>query len=188
MITEEIKQKNYSIFLDKMQEIGITKERIEDVFGSTLMNATYSIDNNSGLSFEGSLLHTVLRTLTPIALKLNEILPENIKCKKEDIVKICLLQHLAKAEMFTKNDNQWEIEKLGKVFKYNPKKIALRLGSRSVALAIRLGVELTELDIESLTIIDKDSSDEQAKFFANPISVVIRQANELTTTINVFNR
>lgn len=186
MITDEIKNKNYSLFKKKLEGFGVEPTRVDEIFGDTLVNATYAIDTNSGLAFEGSLLHTVLRTLTPFAIKLNDVLPEAIKVNQNSLVKVCLLQHLAKAEMFMKNDNQWEVEKLGKLFKYNNKKIALRLGMRSVALAIKLGIELTDIEIEAMTIIDKDSTDEQAKFFANPISVIVRQANELTTLENIF--
>lgn len=186
MITEEIKNKNYSLFKKKMETFGVSEEKIDEVFGESLMNATFAMDANSGLAYEGSLLHTVLRTLTPYAIKLNELLPENIKVEQNSLVKVCLLQHLAKTEMFVKNDNSWEIEKLGKLFKFNTKKIALRLGMRSVALAMKLGIVLSDVELEAITIIDKDSNDEQAKFFANPISVIVRQANEITMLENIF--
>ena len=65
--------------------------------------------------------------------------------------------------------------------------MALRLGGRSTALAIKLGVTLDENDIEALTIIDKDVNDEQAKLFATPLAVIVRQANELVIMENIFN-
>lgn len=187
MITEETMQKNYAIFLKKMEELGIDSEKITEVFGDSLIKATFAMDAKSGLAYEGSLLNVILRTLTPYALKLNEILPENLKLPKENIVKICLLQHLAKTEMFVKCENDWDIRN-GRFYKFNPKNIALRLGARSLALALRLGVTFTDVEIEAMTIVDKDSNDEQAKFFANPISVIVRQANELTTLENIFGQ
>ena len=38
----------------------------------------------------------------------------------------------------------------------------------------------TPEEIEAITIMDRRSDDEQANFFANPISIVLKQANELT--------
>lgn len=186
MLTEEIKLKNYEIFLQKIEKYGVSKETIESVFGNELINATYAIDNQSHLAYEGSLLNTVLRTLIPYSLKLNDILPDNIKCDKDTIIKIGLIQHLAKSNMFIKNDNNWEIEKLGKMFKFAPNKIALRTGAKALAIAFKLGLTLTDNEIEAITIIDKDSNDEQAKLFATPLAVIIRQANELTLTENIF--
>lgn len=180
ILTDEIKQKNYTIFKTKMNEIGVSNEKIDEVFGYSLIDAVFGLDTNSGAAFEGSLLHTILRVLTPYALKINDILPDNMKVEKAEIIKVCLLQHLAKTEMFVKNDNNWEIEKLGKLYKFANKKIALRLGMRSVATAMRLGVTLTENELEAMTIIDKDSNDEQAKFYASTLAVIVRQANELT--------
>jgi len=186
MITEELKQKNFELFVKKMEDFGVTAERIQNVFGDKLINASFAIEPNSMLTYEGSLLHVVLRTFTPYAIKLNGLLPDEIKADQKSLVKVCLLQHLAKAFMFEKNDNAWEIEKLGKTFKYSQHKIALRLGARSLVLAMKLGVELNEYEVEALTIIDKGASDEQAKFFATPISVIVRQANELTTLESIF--
>lgn len=186
MITEEIKAKNYEIFLQKIENYGVTKETIEKVFGDSLLNATYAIDTQNHMAYEGSLLHIVLRSLIPYAIKINDVLPDNLKCDKDTIIKVGLLQHLAKAFMFIKNDNNWEIEKLGKMFKFAPNKIALRTGAKAIALAFKLGITLTDNEIEAITIIDKDTNDEQAKMFATPLAVIIRQANELILTEHIF--
>lgn len=187
MITEEIKQKNLAIFKKKLEAYGVSSDKVDEIFGDTLLNATYSLDVANGTCYEGSLLQIVLRTLTPYAIKLNEILPEEIRANQESLIKICLLQHLSKSEMFVKNDNTWEVEKMGKTFKFNPKKIALKCGARSIAFAIKLGIELTDVEIEAMTIIDKDG-DEQAKFFANPISVVVKHANELVNVETLYKK
>lgn len=188
MITDGLKEKNYSIFLKKLEELGINIEKLENKYGEQLKNGTYSISKEHGLAYEGSLLNVVLRKLTPFALKTNEILPEGVKVEDtKKIIKVCLIQHLAKVLMFTKNENEWEVTKLGKLFTYAPTKMAMRLGVRSVALAMDLGIVLDEEEIEAITVIDKEGSDD-IKCYARPLATVIRIANELVTTESIFEK
>ena len=46
--------------------------------------------------------------------------------------------------MFIKNDNQWEIEKRGMVYKYAPSNVALKMGARSIIFAEKLGVKFSD--------------------------------------------
>ena len=179
MITEEIKEKNLSIFLKKLEEIGINIE-IHQKIKDLIKNATFSITNESGLAYEGSLLNVVLRILTPFAIKINETLPENIRIEKNSLIKVCLLSHISKCEMFEPNDNEWEKEKRGMLFKYAKSNVALKMGMKSLIFAQDLGVKFTPEEIEALTIMDRRSDDEQSNFYSNPISIVLKQANELT--------
>lgn len=188
MINEELKEKNYTIFLKKLGDLDINTEVLESKYGEQLKNGTYSISKEHGLAYEGSLLNVVLRKLTPFALKTNDILPEGVKVEDtKKIVKVCLLQHLAKVLMFVKNENEWEVSKLGKVFTYAPTKMAMRLGVRSVALAMSLGINLDEEEIEAITIIDKEGDDD-IKYYARPLATVVRIANELVTTDSIFEK
>ena len=179
VLTNEIISKNFNLFQDYIKQFGVTKEQIAEVFDGKLENATFAMDCKTDGACDGALLHVVLRMLIPTALKINDLLSNDLKVSKETIVKIGLLQHLPKAFMFEKNDNTWEIEKRGLLYKFAPSKYALRLGARAVALAIKLGVDLSEEDIEALTCLDKDTNDEQAKFHSSPLAVIMRQANEI---------
>ena len=38
-----------------------------------------------------------------------------------------------------------------------------------------------------MMILDRDDNDLQAKFYSNPLSIIIKQANELTFLQNRFN-
>ena len=110
MISEELKQKNFNLFLTKLKNIGIDLTNIDENLASKIANATFAINAENNCAYDGSMLHIVLRTLTPFALKINELLPENIRVDNNSIIKVCLLSHISKSEMFVKNDNQWEIE------------------------------------------------------------------------------
>ena len=82
--------------------------------------------------------------------------------------------------MFEPNDNEWEKEKRGLLFKYKKSNVALKMGIKSLILSQELGIKFTPEEIEAITIIDRRLDDEQANYYSNPISVVLKQANELT--------
>ena len=42
-------------------------------------------------------------------------------------------------------------------------------------------------EFEAMMILDRDDNDLQAKFYSNPLSIIIKQANELTFLQNRFN-
>lgn len=179
MINEEIKEKNLLLFKKKLEEIGI-QLNMDSLIENKIKNATFTITNENGLAYEGSLLNVILRILTPFAIKINDALPESIRVEKNSLIKVCLLSHISKCEMFEPNDNEWEKEKRGMLFKYTKSNVALKMGMKSLILAQELGVKFTPEEIEAITIMDRRLDDEQSMFFSNPISVVLKQANELT--------
>lgn len=179
MINEEIKEKNLLLFKKKLEEIGI-QLNMDSLIENKIKNATFTITNENGLAYEGSLLNVILRILTPFAIKINDALPESIRVEKNSLIKVCLLSHISKCEMFEPNDNEWEKEKRGMLFKYTKSNVALKMGMKSLILAQELGVKFTPEEIEAITIMDRRLDDEQSMFFSNPISVVLKQAHELT--------
>ena len=187
MISEELKQKNFNLFLTKLRNIGIDLTNIDENLASKIANATFAINAENNCAYDGSMLHIVLRTLTPFALKINELLPENIRVDNNSIIKVCLLSHISKSEMFVKNDNQWEIEKRGIYYKYSPTNVALKMGARSILMSQNLGINFSNEEFEAMMILDRDDNDLQAKFYSNPLSIIIKQANELTFLQNRFN-
>lgn len=179
MINEEIKEKNLLLFKKKLEEIGI-QLNMDSLIENKIKNATFTITNENGLAYEGSLLNVILRILTPFAIKINDALPESIRVEKNSLIKVCLLSHISKCEMFEPNDNAWEKEKRGMLFKYAKSNVALKMGMKSLIISQELGVKFTPEEIEAITIMDRRLDDEQTMFFSNPISVVLKQAHELT--------
>ena len=174
MISEELKQKNFNLFLTKLRNIGIDLTNIDENLASKIANATFAINAENNCAYDGSMLHIVLRTLTPFALKINELLPENIRVDNNSIIKVCLLSHISKSEMFVKNDNQWEIEKRGIHYKYSPTNVALKMGARSILMSQNLGINFSNEEFEAMMILDRDDNDLQAKFYSNPLSIIIK--------------
>lgn len=192
MINEELIEKNYELFKKKVADFGVEPEAIDALFGDKLKNASYSTSNDYGLAYEGSLLQVILRTFTPIALKVMELVKERVNITKGEeadvlpeieqasVVKICLLHQISKAVMFEKNDDKWQVEKRGLVYKFAESEVGFKTGMRSLFLCHKLGIDFTEAEFEAMTILDKAPDDMQAKYYCSPLSAIIREANELT--------
>lgn len=184
MIAEELKNQNYEIYLRKLESVGVRTDGIVDRLGEKLKNASYGVDKKSNAAYAGALLQNVLRTTTVYAVKINDMLPEDIRVDKNSLIKVCLLYQISKAEMIIPNDNTWEIENRGILYKFAENKIALKGGIKSLILCQECGITFTAEEIEAMTILDREDTDTQAKYYANPISVILRQAHELTLLKN----
>lgn len=180
MITEENKIKNYSIFIKKLNEIGVNTELIESNLQEKLINASFTYSNEFGVAYDGSLLQNVLRVFTPYALKINENLPEQFRVDRNSLLKVCLLSHIAKAITFEKNPNQWEVNNRGLVYKFASLPGSLKLGMRSLIICQNLGITFDEVEAEAMIVMDRDENESQVKYYSSTLSTIIKQANELT--------
>ena len=180
MITEEIKEKNYSIFIKKLEEIGIDTSSITEELAEKIKNASFNFSNENGTAYSGSLLHIVLRKLTPYAININNVLNPSIQVEKNTLIKVCLLQHLSKCHLFELNDNEWERDKRGLIYKFSKQNVALKMGMFSIYFAEKLGIRFSLEELEAMTVLDRNLDDEQVKYFSSPLSTIVRQANELT--------
>ena len=179
LLSDEQKEKNKTLFFKKLSQI-IGESTLEEDFGNLLENATFSNGTTDSLTGDGTLLNTILRKLTPIALKLNEnILPESIRINPDTIIKICLLSHISKAVRLVQNDNDWEINKRGIYYKYNENNPSIKTGLHSLIIAQQSGIKFTPEEAEAMTINDRDLDDEQAKWYSSMLASLIRMANEL---------
>ena len=180
MLTEEQKIKNFNLFIKKLNDCGIDTQKLSDSLSNEISNATYSMTNDFGAAYDGSFLNIILRVFTPYALKINDLLPESMRVSQQSVIKVCLLHQLSKCQMFTPNDNKWEIEKLGRTYKYAPFEYALKMGMRSLVLAQEEGISFSVEEVEAMTVLDRDPNDEQVKFHSSVLSTIIKQATELT--------
>ena len=165
MLSEEIKNKNLQLFFRKLNEIGINTDLLNSKYGESLLNAPYAMLSNSNLAYDGSFLNTILRILTPYAVNVNNLLPEDKRTDTNSVIKIALLHQVAKCSMFEHNTNQWEIDNRGMVYKYKEYGAALKLGARSIAICSECNISLTPIEIEAMLINDRD--DDQSRFFSN---------------------
>ena len=79
MISEEIKNKNLQLFFKKLTDVGVNTDILQQLYGDKLLNATYAMQLDSNLAYDGSLINTLLRVLTPLAININNLLSEDKK-------------------------------------------------------------------------------------------------------------
>lgn len=180
MITEEVKEKNYDLFLKKLEQIGVETATLDKVYGEKLMNASFTNSNENGQAYDGSFIEIMLKKLTSYAVRLNELLPEEVRVDKNSLVKVCLLHQIAKSIRLVKNDNLWEIEKRNLLYKYNNNLPAIRTGFHSLLMCTECGINFTLQEAEAMTVNDREMTDEQARWYSSVFSNIVRQASELT--------
>ena len=180
MLTEEIKEKNLNLFFKKLSQLGVETESLEKNYGEFIKNGSFTNTNEFGNAYSGSLLEIVLKTLTPYAIKINDILPEESKVEKSTLIKMCLLHQIAKSIRLIPNDNQWEIEKRKIVYKYNSELPSIRTGLHSLIMCQNCGITFTDDEAEVMTVNDRDLTDDQARWHSSVMATILRQANELT--------
>lgn len=180
MITDEIKEKNFEIFIKKLSQVGVDTTELIEKFGDKIKDASFTNSNEFGNAYPGSLIEIVLKILTPYAVRINELLPEGQKVDKNTLVKICLLHHIGKAVRLVSNDNQWEVEKRGLIYKYDENQPSIRTGLHSLIMAQQNGITFTPEEAEVMTVNDRDLTDDQSRWHSSVMSTIVRQANELT--------
>ena len=179
-MTNEEREKNFELFIKKIEQCGVNTEKLVELYGDAIRDASFTNMNDNGNAYPGSLVEIVLKKLTPYAVRLNELLPDENKADKNTLVKVCLLHHIGKAIKLVPNDNQWEVDKRLIVYKYNNNLPSIRTGLMSLSMLNDCGIYLTKEEIEALTINDRDLTDDQSRFFASAMASVVRMANELT--------
>ena len=170
---------NYELFLKKLSQLGIDTTALAEEYGDAIAEATFSVNADNGLAYDGALIYTLLYKLTPYAIKINELFPKEIQVDKASLVKVCLLHQIAKAVRLTKNDNDWEIKNRGLVYKYAPNQPSIRTGLHSLVIAQNCGIQFTPEEAEAMTVNDRDLSDDQARWHSSLMASIVRQANEM---------
>ena len=163
-----------------------TESIIEALGGDdAVMNATYAHMDNPGLAYDGSFTETVI-ALTVYAIKINGLLPEEKQVSKESIAKVALLSQIGKVLLFKPQTNDWRRKNLGENYTYAELDGAIRVGERSILIAMNSGVKFTEFEFEAMRIMDKqnENADNYSKYFSGALSMVIKQANEMIDIIN----
>lgn len=175
-ISNEMMCKNYSIFLHKLQSVGVDTDQLDKTFGQALKEGTYSMSNKHSVACSGSLLHFVLRVLTPYAININSILPEELQVDKKSLILVCLLSQIGKAVSFIPNDNDWEIQKEGLLYKNAPTTTSLKIGGRSLFMSTSCGISFSEEEYDAIQNIDADKKNDNISM----LSIILNQAIALT--------
>lgn len=189
-LTEDVINKNYNLFINALTKIGgeSAVEKLIDSLGGeeAVKNAPYFGTKESGTAYDGSLVRVSLK-IAKVANEINKLFPEEMQTDSATIYKIALLNGISKVLMFEKNNNAWEVENRGIIYKYANIEGALRTGERSCLLVLQAGFKLTPTEFEALRIIDKNDDDNYSKFFSSQLSLIIKQAIDIVMQIERTN-
>lgn len=174
---------NFITFCKKLEKYNCYSEQMINELGEAIKNCSFSLNEDTGSCYQGSMIDIVLNHLCPIAYNVNECVFgingrfSEMKVNPNMLMRVLLLQHLAKAEMFVPQREQWKIKR-GQYYDFNPDlKSSLKLGERSLYLCQKYGIEVSEEEFEAIRIIDK-LDDDKINSFLTPLCSIVKMANQ----------
>lgn len=178
MINEEKINKNYLLWITKLEDNNCFSEKLVDLYGGLIKISSYGMSLDTGAAYDGALITTILWKICKYAININNMLPDNLQVDKKSLLKVCLLQHIGKAVMYKKQDNAYNISK-GYLFKFNDNlDTSLKCGERSIFMCMESGIPLTEEEYEAMKIIDKDDDSKQT-YYSSLLTTIVKNANSL---------
>jgi len=167
---------NAAKFFKTGETYSFMTEELMTFLGAGFIGAPASTMTSLHNAFEGGLIDHLLRT-TAYAVKINKTLPEHMQVSTKSIITVGCLFQIGKAHSYTPCKSDWHRKNQGKMYEFVDQ-ISMRIGERSVMYATQHGVELTEEEYQAIFNFDKEE-DAQAKWHSEPLSVILKQANEL---------
>lgn len=189
MISEEKINSNYVLWIERLKKYDCYSEEMINDIGEKIKLASFSLSTSTGSAYNGSMIDTVLNHLCTIAFHINEDAfglnakqrnkHNSLKVDSNKLMRVLLLQHISKAELFVVQDAQWKISK-GYLYDFNNElNASLKTGERSLYLCQKYGVKLTEEEYEAMRIIDKEE-DFKNNSYMTPLSAIVKIANQFT--------
>lgn len=188
-MTEDKKNLNFSMWVKKLKDYDCFSESLIDELGDKLTNAPFSTNEKSGGAYDGGLIDIILSSLCTIGYHINEncfglnqkgrLNHQFLSVNSNMLMRVLLLQHISKAQMFVEQNESW---KKNKGFLYDFDKndnSQLKLGERSAFLCMKHGIKLSQEEFEAMVSIDNE--DKNTNPYMNPLVLVIRIVNQLTT-------
>lgn len=187
MYDEEKRNLNFVLWTKKLKDYNCYSESLINELGEKLKNASFNMNEANGGCYEGSLIEVILNNLCTLGYHINELaFGLNDKGKRnhpflnvntEMIMRVLLLQHISKAEYFVTQTENWKKNK-GYLFDFNGElETQLKMGERSAFLCMKHGIQLSEIEFEAMTIVDKD--DKCFNSHQNQLVVLVKTINQL---------
>lgn len=186
-LTEEKRNLNFVLWTKKLKDYNCYSESLINELGEKLKNASFNMNEANGGCYEGSLIEVILNNLCTLGYHINELaFGLNDKGKRnhpflnvntEIIMRVLLLQHISKAEYFITQTENWKKNK-GYLFDFNGElETQLKMGESSAFLCMKHGIQLSEIEFEAMTIVDKD--DKCFNSHQNQLVVLVKTINQL---------
>ena len=177
MLTITQLESNKKKFQETNQKYNIFTQELLEFMGDSIYTAPVSSSTNMIGCYPGGLLHHIIKGCT-YSVKLNEILPDDLKQPVETIVKVSFLCQIGKIFTLKLPDRP---SGGNKVYDFNDDIVRLHIGERSVYYALKYGVQLTEEEYQAIINIDKDNDDKMARYFSTSFTQIIKNGFELAT-------
>lgn len=188
MLTIEKINSNFVAYTKRLEKYGVYSEEMMNDMGDLIKDASFGMQEESGAAYQGSMIDVVLNTLCKIGYEINEkcfggtdkVEHPLMKVNLDMLMRVLLLQHIAKCEMFVPQREQYWIRK-GKLYEFNDKLdiTGMKLGERSLYLCQKYGIKLNEVEYDAMKSIDK-TDDDKSLFFISPLAAIVRAANMFT--------
>lgn len=170
-------ERNKTIFIETNEKYNIMTKELLNFLGEDLFISPSSSSLNMVGSYPGGLLHITIKACK-YAIKVNEILPDNLKQPVDSIVKSIFLSQIGKVFMFHLTDNE-SLKKRGQMYDFREDIVRLRVGERSAYYALQHGVTLTEEEYQAIVNLDKDEDDKMARYFSSSLTSIIKWGFEI---------
>lgn len=170
-----------------MEECGLSEYFDDDELKRQLSMSAGALTEDTGIAFNGGLLVHICKLIC-ISNHLysfyskRDFFSTHDVINKKSLMKVCCLMHLSKIYMFEENDNEWE-KKKGKLFRFSEHNHKLKSGEWSILIANNNGVKLTAEEFEAIKCFDNKSETNVSNYFENPLTIVVRHANEMAYLI-----
>ena len=186
-LTNDILVSNFTQYERSIQAY-IGQEEAESIIkamggSDAIMHATFYYTADSGLAYDGAFIHNTLK-IAAYAVKINEMLPKSKQVDKNSLLKACFISTISRPQIFEPNDSTWEMANRGFLYKYSNLEGSLRMGERSILIAMNCGIKLTPTEFEAIRIMDLKEDDFMAKSHSSIMSMLIKHAYEIILTIS----
>lgn len=172
---EKLKENNETIdkLIDKYE---IMNDELKEFLGDNFYTAPASVTTESYNCFKGGLVDHLINTIT-FALKFNNSLPDNLQVDKKSLARVCGLYEISKVYLFLPNDVDWEIEKRGKLYKYNNDLTSMQIGEMSAYYCFLCNNKLSDIEYQAILNYEKKDFDRMAYYHNSTIGDLLKTAN-----------
>lgn len=176
-LKEKIEKNKKKLYSTNEKYKIFTKELL-GFLGDGFIGAPASTMKSLHNAFPGGLIDHIILT-TKYGVDINLSLPENIRVDVPSLIKVCFLHQIGKTFLYKLCESSWHRENQGKMYEFKDDMVSMRVGERSAYYALKYGVELTEVEYQSIINYDKPDDDKQSKWHSSTLSTILKQANEL---------
>lgn len=169
--------KNTTKYFETATANNSMNEQLMEFLGEDFIKAPASTLKSLHNAFEGGLIFHLLTT-TKYAVIFNDALPKEDQVDKTSLIKVCLLHQIGKFDMYKLCESDWHIKNQGKMYDFKNESTSMRVGEKSLYIAMQHGIKFTP--DEAAAILNYDKTDDKMATYHNTM------LGDLLKTANLF--